>query len=219
MLQQYGDGQDSSRKTREHIEAKLSRRHEATIKRERTLAYAFTHQVTTQTSFSLTRQQNFPQRKRMISGLVNTNFKTRRRWRGVVMESHAHRVYYAFLCKSIFINRVNKLLNDQAGVYVPSFLTTKNVLLIHQLIKFWFFFNMFSSLLYCVHRDINGSCPLEIASFTCFNLQSSCWENKRIQQLSLFTQLNGRLDSMSMSYEQLIFVQDNTLKLFISSFM
>lgn len=47
MLQQNGDGWDSSRKTKEQIEAKLQSRHEAAIRRERTLAYAFTHQVTT----------------------------------------------------------------------------------------------------------------------------------------------------------------------------
>ncbi|KAL2933781.1 Protein IQ-DOMAIN 1 [Bienertia sinuspersici] len=39
-----GDGWDSSRKTKEQIEAKLQSRHEAAIRRERTLAYAFTHQ-------------------------------------------------------------------------------------------------------------------------------------------------------------------------------
>ncbi|KNA03563.1 hypothetical protein SOVF_207950 [Spinacia oleracea] len=42
--QQNGDGWDSSRKTKEQIEAKLQSRHEAAIRRERTLAYAFTHQ-------------------------------------------------------------------------------------------------------------------------------------------------------------------------------
>ncbi|XP_021770661.1 protein IQ-DOMAIN 1-like isoform X1 [Chenopodium quinoa] len=42
--QQNGDGWDSSRQTKEQIEAKLQSRHEAAIRRERTLAYAFTHQ-------------------------------------------------------------------------------------------------------------------------------------------------------------------------------
>lgn len=47
ILQQNGDGWDSSGKTKKEIEAKMQSRHEAAIRRERTMAYAFTHQVIT----------------------------------------------------------------------------------------------------------------------------------------------------------------------------
>lgn len=43
-LQQNGDGWDSSGKPREQIEAKLQSKHEAAIRRERTMAYAYNHQ-------------------------------------------------------------------------------------------------------------------------------------------------------------------------------
>ncbi|KAK9733343.1 hypothetical protein RND81_04G061400 [Saponaria officinalis] len=45
-LHQVGDGWDASGKTKEQIEAKLQSKHEAAIRRERTLAYAFSHQQT-----------------------------------------------------------------------------------------------------------------------------------------------------------------------------
>ncbi|KAL9235914.1 hypothetical protein vseg_010639 [Gypsophila vaccaria] len=44
--QQIGDGWDASGKTKEQIEARLQSKHEAAIRRERTLAYAFSHQQT-----------------------------------------------------------------------------------------------------------------------------------------------------------------------------
>jgi len=46
LLQQVGEEWDDSLQSKEQIEAKLLHKQEAAFRRERTLAYSFSHQVT-----------------------------------------------------------------------------------------------------------------------------------------------------------------------------